>query len=175
MTQQKEASAAYPLLHAAYIHQWVALTTASTHYSLMYKGATPHVGEFTLPLCVLAVQCTTLENRYGMLCNVTVHYGSVTEHYRSIMEPLCYVTGLLRKILILPIQHRMHSSTACASCTMPTADESSYSANGTLHPHHFSPLTHQSLTLTFTLNLTQTPFNILIPIPPLDGTLQALM
>jgi len=30
----------------------------------------------------------------------------------------------------------MNSSTASASCAMPTEDESNYSANGTLHPHH---------------------------------------
>jgi len=30
----------------------------------------------------------------------------------------------------------MHSSTACASCALSTADKSSYSAVGTLHPYH---------------------------------------
>jgi len=37
---------------------------------------------------------------------------------------------------------------------MSTADKSSYSAAGTLHPYHFSPLIHRCLTLTFTLTLT---------------------
>jgi len=30
----------------------------------------------------------------------------------------------------------MDSPAACASCAMPTADMSNYSAMGTLHPHH---------------------------------------
>jgi len=44
----------------------------------------PQVGECTLPLCVLAVQCATLWN----------HYGSVTERYRAITERC----GALRNI-----------------------------------------------------------------------------
>ena len=38
----------------------------------------PHVGECTLPLRVLAVQCATLWNCYGTLLK---HHGSITEHY----------------------------------------------------------------------------------------------
>jgi len=34
-----------------------------------------------------------------------------------------------------PSRQRMDSLTACASCTMPTADESNHSAAGTLHPN----------------------------------------
>jgi len=34
----------------------------------------------------------------------------------------------------------MHSSAACASCAMSTADKSSYSAAGMLHTQHISPL-----------------------------------
>ena len=35
-----------------------------------------------------------------------------------------------------PSRQRMHSPASCAiSCAMPTADESSHSAAGTLHPH----------------------------------------
>jgi len=33
-------------------------------------------------------------------------------------------------------RQRMHSSAACASCTMSTADKSSYLAVGTLHPYY---------------------------------------
>jgi len=44
-----------------------------------------------------------------------------------------------------PSWQRMHSSAACASCAMSTADKSSYSAVGTLHPYHVSPLTHRFL------------------------------
>jgi len=39
----------------------------------------------------------------------------------------------------------MYSSIGCASCAMSTADKSSYSAAGTLHPYHFSPLTADTL------------------------------
>jgi len=35
-----------------------------------------------------------------------------------------------------PPRQRMDSHTACASCAMLTADESSHSAASTLHPHH---------------------------------------
>jgi len=34
-----------------------------------------------------------------------------------------------------PLQQRMDLPAACASCAVPTADESSHSAVGTLHPH----------------------------------------
>jgi len=57
-------------------------------------------------------------------------------------------------IIIIITQQRMHSSAACASCAMSTADKSNYSAAGTLHPYHISPLTHWSLTITFTITLT---------------------
>jgi len=103
---------------------------------------------------------------YGVLLDATERYKSVVDCYRMLRErhggvTLCYVMEPLWKILILPIWHRMHSCTACASCTMPTADESHYSANGMLHSHHSSPLTHQSLTLTFSLNLTPIPLTAL--------------
>jgi len=52
-----------------------------------------------------------------------------------------------------PSQQRMHLSAVCASCAMTTADQSNYSAAGTLHPYHCSPVTHQFLLLIFTLNL----------------------
>ena len=52
----------------------------------------------------------------------------------------------------------------CASCAMSTADKSSYSAAGTLHPYHISPLTHQSLTITFTITLTL--LAVLVPLQP---------
>jgi len=45
---------------------------------------------------------------------------------------------------------RMHSSVVCASCAMSTA-HNCYSATGTLHPYHFSTLTHRSLTVTLNL------------------------
>jgi len=35
-----------------------------------------------------------------------------------------------------PEWQRMDSPTACASCTMPTADEANHSAASTLHSHH---------------------------------------
>jgi len=54
-----------------------------------------------------------------------------------------------------PSRQRMHLSAACASCAMSTADKSSYLAMGMLHPHHISPLTHRSLTVTFTITLTK--------------------
>ena len=53
-----------------------------------------------------------------------------------------------------PSRQRMHSSTACANCAVSTADKSSYSATGTLHLYHSSPLTHRSLTVIFTITLT---------------------
>jgi len=65
------------------------------------------------------------------------------------------------------LRQRMHSSTACASCAMSTADKSSYSAAGTLHPYHFSPLTYRSLSLTL--------LTVLIPLQPPAGILQAWM
>jgi len=49
---------------------------------------------------------------------------------------------------------RIHSSAVCASCAMSTTNDCSYSAVGTLHLYHFSPLTHRSLIVTFTLTLT---------------------
>jgi len=39
-----------------------------------------------------------------------------------------------------PSWQRMPSSAACASCAMFISDKSNYSAAGTLHPYHFSPL-----------------------------------
>jgi len=69
-------------------------------------------------------------------------------------------------------QQRMHSSAACASCAMSTADKSSYSAAG-MHACHISPLTHWSLTITFTLTLTLTLLTLLIPLQPLASILQA--
>jgi len=65
----------------------------------------------------------------------------------------------------------MHSSTACASCAISTADKSSYSSVGTLHPYHISPLTHRSLTVTFTITLTL--LTILIPLQLPASILQA--
>ena len=53
----------------------------------------------------------------------------------------------------LPSQQRMQSSPVCASCAMSTADKYSHLAAGMLQPYHFSPLTHWSITLTFTLTL----------------------
>jgi len=54
-----------------------------------------HIGQCTLPLHVLAIQCAMLRNSYRTLLK---HYGSITEHcralqsvterYRSVMEPL---------------------------------------------------------------------------------------
>jgi len=35
-----------------------------------------------------------------------------------------------------PSRQKMDSPAVCASCAMPTADESSHSAAGMLHPHH---------------------------------------
>jgi len=60
------------------------------------------------------------------LQDVIEHYKSVADHYGTLRS--CYIMEALQKISILPIRPRMHSSAACASCTMPTADESSYSA-----------------------------------------------
>jgi len=45
--------------------------------------ATQHVGECTLPLRVLTVQCATLLNRYGPLRK---RYGAVLERYRTVTE-----------------------------------------------------------------------------------------
>jgi len=42
-------------------------------------------------------------------------------------------------------QQRMHSSAACVSCAKSTADKSSYSAAGMLHPYHLRPLTVDAL------------------------------
>ena len=36
----------------------------------------------------------------------------------------------------LPPRQIMDSPAVCASCAMPTADESNHSAAGTLHPHN---------------------------------------
>jgi len=61
-------------------------------YNAIY---TPHVGECTLPLRVLAVQCATLRNGYRTFRK---RYRSVTGHYgtlRNFTEPW-------RKISILP-------------------------------------------------------------------------
>jgi len=41
-----------------------------------------------------------------------------------------------------PSRERMDSPAACASCAMPTADESNHSAAGTLHPHRRTGWTH---------------------------------
>jgi len=58
-----------------------------------------HVRECTLPLCVLAVQCTTLWKRYGRaLWNIAEHHGTITERYRSISEVLWSPCGTLRGI-----------------------------------------------------------------------------
>ena len=77
-----------------------------------------------------------LQSRYEMLWSVMEHYGTLRERHEAVtLHQLCpYGT----------------------ECTHPlhVADEFSYSADSTLHPHHFSPLTHRSLTRTFTLNLT---------------------
>jgi len=145
---------------------------------------------------IACASCTlhNVQNHYGMLQNVMVHHSTLQSRYRtlqSVMEcygglqdavestadryraiTLCY--GTVMENIDFSIRPRMHSSAAYASCTSATADESSYSADGTLHPHHFSPLTHRSIILTFTLNLT--PLTVLIPLlplPPPAGILQA--
>jgi len=48
----------------------------------------PQAGECTVALRVLAVQCTTLQNRYGTLRK---HYGTVVDRYRTSRN----VTGAL--------------------------------------------------------------------------------
>jgi len=68
-----------------------------------------------------------------------MHFLSQNQQHQSVLLPLTAENAHL------PAVH--------ASCAMYTADKSSYSAEGTLHPYHFSPLTHQSLTITFTLNV----------------------
>jgi len=75
----------------------------------------------------------------------------------------------LRRACRYPSLQRMHSSTACASCAMSTADKSSCSSAGTLHPY-ISPLTHQSLTITFTIALAL--LTILIQLQQPAGILQ---
>jgi len=61
--------------------------------------ATPHFGECTLPLRVLAVQYATLQNRCGALWNVTECYGSVTEPLRSIMDHYGNITEPLQNVM----------------------------------------------------------------------------
>jgi len=102
----------------------------------------------------------------------------------SISPTQCYIKEILVSLIIIititsppqshlgrvhhfPSWQKMHSCAACASCAMSTADKSSYSAMGTLHPYHdtnISPLTHRSLTVTFTLTLTL--LTILISLQP---------
>ena len=126
--------------------------------------------------CYIIEPLYNLAECYRTLRSIAGRYGTLQKRcglLRSIAQPLHYIMEPLQKILILPTRPVMHSSAACASCTMPTANESTYSPDGTLHPHHFSPLSHQSLAVTFTLNLTLTPRTILIPLPPLASIPQA--
>jgi len=47
---------------------------------------TSHVGECTLPLHVLAVQCAMLQNIMGALQNVARSYGNFTECYWTLRK-----------------------------------------------------------------------------------------
>ena len=55
-----------------------------------------HVGECTLPLRVLAAQCTTLRNCYGTLLkrngSVADRYGSLRDRYGTLTERYGTVT-----------------------------------------------------------------------------------
>jgi len=64
----------------------------------------------------------SVTEHYRVLQDVTEGYRSIVNHYRTLWE---HCGEPLRTISILPIQHRMYSSAACASCTMSTAGESS--------------------------------------------------
>jgi len=70
------------------------------------------------------------------------------------MITIVIVSSHLGRAHCYPSRQRMHSSAACASCATSIADKSSYLAAGTLHPYRIIPLTHRSLTVTFTLTLT---------------------
>jgi len=70
----------------------------------------------------------------------------------------------------------MHSSAACASSALSTANKSSYSAIGTLHAYHISPLAHQSLrSLSIAFMLTLTLLTIPLQPPANRPILQAWM
>ena len=101
--------------------------------------------------------------------------GSVPFVYASMVRAEVILTSLpqshLGRVHCYLSQQRIHSSTACASGAMSTADNCSYSVVGTLHPYYFSPLTHRSLTLTFTLTLTL--LTIIIPLQPPASIVQA--
>ena len=89
-----------------------------------------------------------LQSVTELLQDVTESYGAVTE----LCRPLRKHCGLLQnvtQVLWNPYgKYRFYPhGPECtrpirASCTMPTADEFSYSADGTLHSHYFSPLSH---------------------------------
>ena len=85
----------------------------------------------------------------------------------------CPPESHLGRVRRYPSWQRMLSCAACASCTMSTADKSSYSAAGTLYPYHISPLTYRSLTIAFTLTLTL--LAILIPLQLPASILQPWM
>jgi len=85
---------------------------------------------------------------YGTLWSVVRRYRMLWKHYRTLrkaIEVLQIITErygtITENIDFCAYRHRMHSSTACATCTMSTVDEFSQSADGTLHPHHTWPTT----------------------------------
>ena len=65
--------------------------------------------------------------------------AGIQHRFTIIISPPPKSFGKSASLLLTAI---MHSSAACASCAMSTADESSYSAASTLNPYHISPLTH---------------------------------
>jgi len=68
-----------PHIHLSYGHLDLITSPPQGHLGRAHRNS--HIGECTLPLCVLAVACT-MHNKtlYGVLRDVMEHYGTVMEN-----------------------------------------------------------------------------------------------